>query len=223
MRSMEKVAGCVGVKRGIPDATPRKAVPFVHLRDHRHGGLNHLELRTLDRAVTTRIGFPVFEGATAWPPEALVLEGVEWMEVQAMKSRLSRATSRRSIGFLQRSGSRRRGKRRPRSRTRGIGRDAYVAAEPRRRFQGLTGRVGAGEASGDARRDGRHTRCASSKPSRKTEREARHRRGDAGGGSPPGFFRQRLDAMSILLKKWNQLAVAATCPRIQPSAVWHAG
>jgi hypothetical protein len=43
-------------------------------------------LRLLDRALTTPHRLEVFDGGHGWPPEPFFVDGIEWFEVQAMKS-----------------------------------------------------------------------------------------------------------------------------------------
>ena len=48
---------------------------------------NYLEMRFLDRALTTLHRSPtIFEGGHTWLSSELAVEAVEWMEIQAMKS-----------------------------------------------------------------------------------------------------------------------------------------
>ena len=47
---------------------------------------NYREMRTLDRLMTSPHRVVVFEGGHTWPPVEVATNGVEWMELQAMKS-----------------------------------------------------------------------------------------------------------------------------------------
>jgi len=47
---------------------------------------NYLEMRMLDRALTTPHRVVVFEGGHTLPPDAVALDAIEWLELQAMKS-----------------------------------------------------------------------------------------------------------------------------------------
>jgi hypothetical protein len=83
-----KVAGVFAASAGYPDAAPRKALPFVLFATTGTEDFNHLELHTLDRALTTPHRLEVFDGGHAWPPAEDMLEGVEWLDIQAMRSKL---------------------------------------------------------------------------------------------------------------------------------------
>jgi pimeloyl-ACP methyl ester carboxylesterase len=49
---------------------------------------NYLEMRQFDELVTTPHRIEVFRGGHTWPPAAVAMRAVEWMELQAMKSGL---------------------------------------------------------------------------------------------------------------------------------------
>jgi hypothetical protein len=49
---------------------------------------NYREMRAVDRLMTSPHRVEVFEGGHTWPPVDMATRGVEWMEIQAMKSGL---------------------------------------------------------------------------------------------------------------------------------------
>ena len=73
---------------GYPDDKPRKTLPFPVFATAGTEDFNHLELRRLDRALTSPHRLAVFEGGHVWLSSDLAIEAVEWMELQAMKSGL---------------------------------------------------------------------------------------------------------------------------------------
>ncbi len=82
------VAGVIASSAGYPDARPRKTLPFPVFATAGTEDFNHLELRRLDRALTSPHRLAVFEGGHVWLSSELAIEAVEWMEIQAMKTGL---------------------------------------------------------------------------------------------------------------------------------------
>jgi hypothetical protein len=80
------VAGVIASSAGYPDSKPRKSVPFVVFGTAGTEDFNYLELRMLDRALTTPHRLAIFEGGHTLPPEPVALDAIEWLELQAMKS-----------------------------------------------------------------------------------------------------------------------------------------
>jgi predicted esterase len=80
------VAGVIASSAGYPDSKPRKTVPFPIFATAGTEDFNHVEMRLLDRALTTPHRLVVFEGGHTWLSSELAVEAVEWMEVQAMKA-----------------------------------------------------------------------------------------------------------------------------------------
>jgi pimeloyl-ACP methyl ester carboxylesterase len=80
------VAGVIASSAGYPDSKPRKAVPFVIFGTAGTEDFNYIELRLLDRALTTPHRVAIFEGGHTLPPADVALEAIEWLELQAMKS-----------------------------------------------------------------------------------------------------------------------------------------
>ena len=82
------VAGVIASSAGYPDSRTRKTLPFPIFATAGTDDFNHLEMRQLDRALTTPHHLAIFKGGHVWLSSELALEAVEWMEVQAMKSGL---------------------------------------------------------------------------------------------------------------------------------------
>ena len=80
------IAGVIASSAGYPDSQPRKSLPFVVFGTAGTEDFNYLELRQLDRALTTPHRVAIFEGGHTLPPDAVALEAIEWLELQAMKS-----------------------------------------------------------------------------------------------------------------------------------------
>jgi len=82
------IAGVIASSAGYPDSQPRKSVPFALFATAGTEDFNHVEMRLLDRALTTPHHLAIFTGGHTWLSSALALEAVQWMELQAMKSGL---------------------------------------------------------------------------------------------------------------------------------------
>ena len=80
------IAGVIASSAGYPDSQPRKSLPFVVFGTAGTEDFNYIELRMLDRALTTPHRVVIFEGGHTLPPDAVALEAIEWLELQAMKS-----------------------------------------------------------------------------------------------------------------------------------------
>jgi predicted esterase len=80
------VAGVIASSGGYPDGQPRSKVPFAVFATAGHEDFNYIEMRLLDRKLTTPHRLAVFTGGHTLPPDAVALEAIEWMELQAMKS-----------------------------------------------------------------------------------------------------------------------------------------
>jgi len=79
-------AGVIASSAGYPDSKPRKTLPFALFGTAGTEDFNYLEMRLLDRALTSPHHLAVFEGGHGWLSAALALEAVEFLELQAMKS-----------------------------------------------------------------------------------------------------------------------------------------
>jgi hypothetical protein len=81
----QEVAGVFASSAGFPDSL-HDAVPFAIFGSAGTDDFNHQEMRELDQGVSTPHRVEVFEGGHMWLPVDLATDGVEWMELQAMKS-----------------------------------------------------------------------------------------------------------------------------------------
>jgi dienelactone hydrolase len=82
-------AGVIASSAGYPDSKPRKTLPFPVFATAGTEDFNHLEMRELDRELTTPHHLAIFEGGHTWLSSDRALEAVEWMVVQAMKTGLT--------------------------------------------------------------------------------------------------------------------------------------
>jgi poly(3-hydroxybutyrate) depolymerase len=80
------IAGVIASSAGYPDSEPRGSVPFAVFSTAGDEDFNHLEMRLLDRKLTSPHFLAVFHGGHALPPDDIALDAVEWMELQAMQS-----------------------------------------------------------------------------------------------------------------------------------------
>jgi pimeloyl-ACP methyl ester carboxylesterase len=80
------VAGVIASSGGYPDSQPRSKVNFAVFGTAGNEDFNYIEMRMLDRKLTTPHRLAVFTGGHTLPPDAVALEAIEWMELQAMKS-----------------------------------------------------------------------------------------------------------------------------------------
>lgn len=84
------VAGVIAAGAGFPDGSaPAKGMRFALFGAVGNLDFNYGEMRRLDRTLgslgaTHRLA--VFDGPHSWCPAAVCAEGVEWLELQAMKS-----------------------------------------------------------------------------------------------------------------------------------------
>jgi hypothetical protein len=84
------VAGVIACGGGFPDGpAPGKGMPFAFFGAVGNVDFNYGEMRRLDRTLAT-LGaehrLAVFEGSHSWCPAPVCAEGIEWLELQAMKS-----------------------------------------------------------------------------------------------------------------------------------------
>jgi predicted esterase len=86
--SSRGVAGVIASSAGYPDAKPRKTLPFVLFGTAGTEDFNHLEMRLLDRALTTPHHLAIFDGGHVWLSSDLAIGAVGWLELQAMKAGL---------------------------------------------------------------------------------------------------------------------------------------
>jgi hypothetical protein len=80
------IAGVIASSAGYPDNQRRKSLPFVLFGTAGTEDFNYIELRMLDRGLTTPHRLAIFEGGHTLPPDHVALDAIEWLELQAMKS-----------------------------------------------------------------------------------------------------------------------------------------
>ena len=81
------IAGVIASSGGFPDSQPRKNVSFAIFGTAGIDDFNYLEMRMLDRKLTTPHRLAVFDGGHTLPPDDVALEAIEWMELQAIKAK----------------------------------------------------------------------------------------------------------------------------------------
>jgi predicted esterase len=84
----KEIAGVIASSAGYPDSRARKTLPFPLFATAGTEDFNHLEMRRLDRELTTPHRLVIFNGGHVWLSSELAMEAVEWMEVHAMKTGL---------------------------------------------------------------------------------------------------------------------------------------
>jgi poly(3-hydroxybutyrate) depolymerase len=81
------IAGVVASSAGYPDSQPRGSVPFPVFGTAGTEDFNYIEMRLLDRKLSSPHFLAVFQGGHTLPPDDVAAEALEWMELQAMQSR----------------------------------------------------------------------------------------------------------------------------------------
>jgi len=81
-----RIAGVIASSAGYPDNQPRATVPFPVFGTAGTEDFNYIEMRLLDRKLTSPHYLAVFSGGHTLPPDEVALEAIEWMELQAMKT-----------------------------------------------------------------------------------------------------------------------------------------
>ena len=84
----KEIAGVIASSAGYPDNNIRKTLSFPLFATAGTEDFNHLEMRKLDRALTTPHRLAIFDGGHVWLSSELALQAVEWMELHAMKAGL---------------------------------------------------------------------------------------------------------------------------------------
>jgi poly(3-hydroxybutyrate) depolymerase len=84
----KEIAGVIASSAGYPDSRVRKTLPFPMFATAGTEDFNHLEMRRLDRELTTPHRLAIFNGGHVWLASDLAVQAVEWMELQAMKGGL---------------------------------------------------------------------------------------------------------------------------------------
>lgn len=94
-----QIAGVIASSAGFPDGEAHKTAPFPVFATAGIEDFNLWEIRALDRTMTSPHRVVIFAGSHTWLSKQVAVEGVEWMELQAMKSGLEP----RDPGFLDRT------------------------------------------------------------------------------------------------------------------------
>jgi dienelactone hydrolase len=79
------IAGVIASSAGYPDNKPRSSVPFALFGTAGTDDFNYIEMKQLDRRLTSPHALAIFAGGHTLPPDEVALEAIEWMELQAMK------------------------------------------------------------------------------------------------------------------------------------------
>ena len=80
------IAGVIASSAGYPDSQPRAKVPFAVFSTAGTEDFNYLEMRLLDRKLSSPHFLAVFQGGHTLPPDDIAFDALEWMELQAMQS-----------------------------------------------------------------------------------------------------------------------------------------
>ena len=80
------IAGVIASSAGYPDSQPRGSVPFPVFGTAGTEDFNYIEMRLLDRKLSSPHFLAVFQGGHTLPPDDVAGEALEWMELQAMQS-----------------------------------------------------------------------------------------------------------------------------------------
>src|SRR5207248_9970489 len=80
------IAGVIASSAGYPDSKPRASVHFAVFATAGTEDFNYIEMRQLDRKLTSPHHLAIFNGGHTLPPDEIALEAIEWMELAAMKS-----------------------------------------------------------------------------------------------------------------------------------------
>ena len=93
------ITGVIASAAGYPDSKPRQSVPFLLFATTGTEDFNYVEMRQLDRKLTSPHRLAVFNGGHQLPPPDVALDAIEWLELRGMKcGPIARVTRRSSIG-----------------------------------------------------------------------------------------------------------------------------
>ncbi len=84
--SSGKIAGVIACSAGFPDGHARKSAPFPIYATVGTEDFNYLEMRELDRTLTTPHRLVIFEGTHDWLPARLGDDALAWLEFQTVNS-----------------------------------------------------------------------------------------------------------------------------------------
>jgi len=82
----EAIAGVIASSAGFPDSRPRDTVRFAIFGTAGTEDFNYLEMREVDRALSSPHFLAIFPGGHTLPPDAVALDAIEWLELQGMQS-----------------------------------------------------------------------------------------------------------------------------------------
>ena len=82
----KSIAGVIASSAGFPDSQPRSSVSFAVFGTAGADDFNYIEMRQMDRKLTTPHRLAIFDGGHTLPPDDVALEAIEWMELQAIKA-----------------------------------------------------------------------------------------------------------------------------------------
>src|SRR4029450_7095572 len=78
------IAGVIASSAGYPDSQPRASVPFAIFSTAGTEDFNYIEMRLLDRKLTSPHFLAVFHGGHTLPPDTVAFDALGWMELPAM-------------------------------------------------------------------------------------------------------------------------------------------
>ncbi len=81
-----EIAGVVACAAGYPGGKLYKKVPFPIFATAGADDFNYVELRRLDRELTTPHHLAIFTGGHGWLSSDLAVEAIEWLEIEAMRA-----------------------------------------------------------------------------------------------------------------------------------------
>ena len=96
------IAGVIAASAGYPDAEPRKSVPFSIFATAGTEDFNLLEMRLVERELTTRHRLVVFQGGHVWASNQLLFDAVEWMELGAIAAGIAPKNDEWVRGYFER-------------------------------------------------------------------------------------------------------------------------
>ena len=87
----QRAAGVIGCAGGFPiGLQPAASIPFAYLGTAGVDDFNYTEMRRLDDTLG-KLGIPhrleVFDGGHAWPSPEICTRAIEWMEIQAVRTK----------------------------------------------------------------------------------------------------------------------------------------
>jgi hypothetical protein len=82
----DEIAGVIASSAGFPPGHQRNDLRFVVFGTAGTEDFNYIEMRELDRMLTSPHRVVVFQGGHTWLPVSLAVDAVEWLEIQAMQA-----------------------------------------------------------------------------------------------------------------------------------------